>query len=485
MRLLPCCAPLTVRMDWPVIWTRRLLMARGSWSEAAAILEDVARMEALPTDLEPSIYLQLGICRGQLGQRDAEVRAFQKATDLDPTLTVARLGRARAALQTALAGTGARDKDAEDVIRWAAQQPTAAAGAALLLADLRLARGHRADAQAAFAEIRQANSYAELTDLWLAEARWNAAVGDPAEAERVLVRAGAQPLLKDRIELRLGSLEVAASLPYDDAAKLVEALVPEPADFARSLGEFLRRAAAKRPALIGPFLLAASDQLLESSDVQRTSLPVADQVRLLRQEAFAWAGLGQRSEAARARRRLAAVALPDMPSAIFLLDVALEDGDDIAAAAAVERFELLGARGQAWARLGRAERLLLRSGDANALASARQLLDPIPTEPAAAARAVWMTAVLDDLTGHPDAALAGYLATAKRGDIRLSLLTRIVTLLRERQRFADADRLFEQAEGTIVLRDGLAQWAADCALRAAGPNVRCCWLDAASLQLWE
>ncbi len=446
----------------------RLLMVRRAWAEAAVVLEDVTRVEGLAPGLEPLVYLNLGVCREQQGQGDGAASAYRKAAELEPTLTQARLGRARAALRLALAGTGSEDREAEGIIRWAAQEPRAAAGAALLLADLRLARGRSEDAGAAFAEIRQTNGSAEMADLWLAEARWRAGTGDLAESRRVLVRAEAQ--LGDRVDWRLARLELVAQLPYADAAALVRAEIPEAVGSARFLGLFLERAAAKRPAVAWPFLQAAADHLLGGPPL--VSLPVRDQVRLLRQAALALVRLGEIDEAARLRRRLAALELPDLPSAVLLLDVALEDGDETAAAAAVDRLDRLGAKGLGYAQVGRAARLILRyrAGDESALAPARQLLEQVPADAGAAARAGWLKAVLDDLAGHADAALTGYLAAAQRGEIRLALLMRVVALLRERRRFAEADRFFEQAERALVLRGGLARLAADTALRAGRPE---------------
>ncbi len=76
----------------------RILLHRGQWDEAAALLEKALAPLDLPNHLASRMVVCLAQCYDHSGDHDRSLAAYQRAVLLEPALSTANLGRATALL---------------------------------------------------------------------------------------------------------------------------------------------------------------------------------------------------------------------------------------------------------------------------------------------------------------------------------------------------------------------------------------------------
>jgi tetratricopeptide (TPR) repeat protein len=330
------------------------------------------------------------------------------------------------------------------------------------------------------------------------QADWN----EPREVLREAERAGADPvqvvLLRADLLVAQGRAGQARDLLHSQAAQRPTevALAAGLADLARRDGKpraglrLLRGARARKGAVDGADWRLAQIRCVQAADsledgaraleeagrgLERLS---ADAQRRVFQALVA--ALRQRGDVDAATvmcRRWNRSLSSDLTARLVLFDLAVAAGAEEAlreVLADMRRIE--GEQGVYW-RCGEVMRLLVRwqqdSDQRLALAQARKLLGEAGRLQPRWGRVAALAARLDEIEGRPDRALENYLRAFEQGDRHEWLAERLVRLLMERQRVADAAgvvRIYQQeAEGRIgrgqALPPALARLGCEAALR--------------------
>jgi Flp pilus assembly protein TadD len=445
----------------------RLLQHQGRPLQAASLLRATLRQTVVAPGLAGHMSLCLGQACAQIGDSDGALAAYRQAVEAAPGLV-----RARVCLGAALLARGASDEADQHLDEatllplpppetwtvlararlrhtltlppsqrdWDGVEATfdragacadQAVPVALLRADALVARGQVADADAmlvtACAEMA-ASQQAE--PLWAARARLAARLGQSRRAAEILDEARAA--LGDTAELRLAALEC----------------WPEPAGertvaFLRAQEAGLNRFTAADRGRIQAALAAAHYRLGSVAEVDRLCR------RLL-------AALGEKQGPA------------DFDDWVRLLDLALQGNDDRLVAEVIGGFKKLeGEEAGAWWRYATAAHLVVKAtrGDRAGLDQARPMLAKVTQLRPAWGRAVLLQGWLDDVSGDSARALDGYLRGFDLGERQLVTVQRLVQLLAERSRFADADDVLRRCQDQVIPRGDFARTAAEIALR--------------------
>jgi tetratricopeptide (TPR) repeat protein len=448
----------------------RLLAGGGDWGAARRLLESVRPALAGAPEVGHQAAVLLGQCQEHLGSPDQALVAYKEALALDPTSVAARFGMAGA-----LAALGRPDEAAahyrqvldgkhappetrtvlarvliarnlrlpvrernwkevqEELARASDERPDAAEvlvlqAQVLVLEDAaRLGQARRLLAEARDRKPDQVELWVALIDLAELEAK-------PAEAQRLLDEARQRPRLADRVELRLAGVRHLARQPEAEA----------------------------RPAL------AEIEQALDR-------LPPPDR-RLVRQElAEAYSRLGARPEAERLWNQLADDAPHNLALRLWLFDLAVRAGriaDVERLVQAIRRLE--GPTGTHW-RFADASRLVQRAlpdstpePDRQRLfAQAAGRLDEIARERPGWFRVPALRGQIEEWRKHPDKAAEHYRAAVRLGDRRPAIVQRLVQLLLEQHRFAEADQAVRNllGEEQTLLSAGLGKYGTLALLR--------------------
>lgn len=272
----------------------------------------------------------------------------------------------------------------------------------------------------------------------------------PAEARRRLEAAlKAHP---DRLPIWLGLVRVAereGRLP--DAAELLDEAGRRLGDSPELFAARVRywsglQAAVARRALAGEAARIADFPPERQEELTLLLARALERVRDDRAALGLWADLADRQRG-------------NLGVQLGLFDVAFRVGDDAAMARCVERLkEAEGeAEGTLW-RYAEAGRLIARArggpaagvagaaptattppGRADDLRAARDLLDRVAARRADWARVPLMRAAIAEIEGKPDEAIAAYQRAVELGDRQVGVVARLVELLYQAKRYADAD----------------------------------------------
>jgi tetratricopeptide (TPR) repeat protein len=192
-----------------------------------------------------------------------------------------------------------------------------------------------------------------------------------------------------------------------------------------------------------------------------------DRAHLLGELAMVWYQAGDAREAERLWREQARLQPHTLRPRLFLLDLALQGGGEVAVIPLVRELRLLeGEDGVLW-RYGEAARLVLRAKtkERSALAEARRACDELAKRSEDAPQVALLAAELDELEGQPGKAIAHYQSAVDHGERRPAAVRRLAGLLVERRRFAEADRALRRLEEQGPLSKDMARLGADVALR--------------------
>jgi tetratricopeptide (TPR) repeat protein len=434
----------------------RLLAAYARWTDAVRVLEDARpRLLATPVVAEKGLLL-LARCHEQLGETDRAAAAYRRVLEGHANSTPAVLG-----LAAAHEALGQLDVAAEHYRRISADSPEASLGLVRILilrnrakpelardwtevdrlldasrraapdsaewpvlrAEALAARGRKEDARAQLqTAVRQLPD--ELGPR-LALARLALRGGDRAACRAALDAAGKR--LGDRIEIRLARLEAWDGIDG-----------PEATDALARLAEGLDRFAPDARRWLVLKLIAAYGR--------RGDAAAAD--RLARHWGRAFAKdpvvIHARFEAALRARDNAA------------LDRALADLH-----AAESRTQ-----GVLW-RYDRARRLiaLARTGDHQGLVEARALIAEAGQRRPGWPELSQAEAEIEELSDHPDKAIIHYRRALERGTSDRQVAVRLVALLHERRRDAEAETYLHPWLSDAPPGDPIRRLAAEVALR--------------------
>jgi tetratricopeptide (TPR) repeat protein len=436
----------------------RLAMQRGQWARARQLLDQV-RAQSPAAGLARDVFFLLGECYGRLANPDQQLAAYRRALEGDPFWLPARKG-----LAACLLGLGKTEQAVAEYRQLAAQAPAFRGELARVL----LGRNLRLPA---------------------AQRRWE-------EVDRLL--EGMKATGRAGREVRLLRAEVLLARDrLDDARRLLEA------------------ERDRDPKQVGPWLLlirladrqgrtAAIPALLEQAEKQagprvewqlararfwvkhdpagaRSRLrglestlkrfPAADRSQLLRGLAEAHAGLDDFAEARRLWRRFTRQQPADLGVRFLLLELAVQAGNEKEGRRLLGEIRRIEGRGGALTEYGEAalEVLRARRGRKTALAAARRHLAE-----AAALRPSWsrvplLEAEIHELEHRTDRALEKYQAALDRGDTRLPVVRRVVQLLYEQGRYADANALIRKLpQRQLLASRDLGRLAAQLSLLGSG-----------------
>ncbi len=430
-----------------------LLGRRGDWAKALPALEAV--VEQGEPALAARAALAVARCHAQRGDGDRRLAALRQAVTLNPS------GPVRLALATALQESG-RATEALEQYRQAALLPGPPEEVWLPLARALIQHAQALPARSrTWTEVQKALERAarqpgQAAAVAVVQAEWLEAQGQTDAARQVLQKA------RDAHPDEIGVWVALAALAARHQG-------------ARAAAEVLAAARARlgdRPELRGAALDfvphdGAAMILLRDLEKNAPSDPPSERDRFLCRVAAAWFAAGDFAEGERLCRQLAAQPAADLQRRVALLEVVLQGGlEDLAQRLVADIRRMEGEEGTWW-RYGEAARLVLRArhGERAGLEAASALLDEAERRRPEWSRVPLVRAWLAELAGEPGRAVAHYRQAFDRGERQTGMVQRLVRLLAEGGRDAEADEVLRCVQQQSALSGTLARLAAEVALR--------------------
>jgi tetratricopeptide (TPR) repeat protein len=450
----------------------RLDMAEGKWKEARATLEANRPVLAVESpDLAVQIDLLLGRCYEQLGDGELELAALRRA---------ARAAMLDGAVQAALGRALVRQGRMEEAL--AQHQRLVAAGQA------------PAEAQLTYVKLLILQQLA----LPAGKAHWRD-VEDALEAAAQAWRGGKRPAeVPEPVTFAVLRAEVlAAKKNVTEARRILDDAAvahPKAIEVPMALAELLARQGKAAEGMkvlqearkrFGPTVeldlaglrlasspeSARSEGALAAVEEDLPRLSEADRVRLLdglAEGQLRWRNL---SEARRLWLEVASLRPQDLPTRLRLFELAA-GSEDLALmeqmAGEIRGIEgadgPLGHYSEALLRIGRA-----RQGDLAGLREARQHLTAAERRRPAWAAIATARAMIAELAGKTDEALAESLRAVDLGERRPGVIRQTVQRLYDQRRYTEADQLIRRLNPDGLLSGELQKLAAELSLRNADP----------------
>jgi tetratricopeptide (TPR) repeat protein len=441
----------------------RVAAGRGEWRQAAEGLERVRPdLESWP-DLVRHADLLLGSCYEKLGDIDQQYSAYHRVVTADPLSLPGGLG-----LGAALEALGKADEalQAYQVLLHGTQSSEVP----LRMARLLLRRNQeRPRAERQWEEVDRlldeaahrpgdpAEGSEAGTLVTVVRAQALAARGQPERAEAVLTAARNRHPKDPKVWVALASLAEQGGRAREAAALLDQG--------ERAVGDTVELRLARAAAQVRPGALRGkrAGQVLARLAQGLEKFSPADRKRLLRGLAAVHTQGGDRGGAVRLWSRVAELEPTDLRPWIALFDLAQEGQDRAAAARAVEEIRRIeGVEGFIW-KYARAALLVeeARAGGRDSLAEARGLLEAVTARRPGWSRPHLCAALLEELAGNEDVAIARYRQAIDLGDRSPSTVRRAVQLMYARRRFAEADEALKKLPGTADLPPDLQRLTAD------------------------
>lgn len=452
----------------------RLELLKGHPGEAVQILQnrkqDLARVPGLA---ERSEQL-LAMCHRRLGNVEEELKAFKRAADLEPTSPALKLTLASAYLQAgnldeALALYRQLDSEAYKRLAPPDAPPLKVVILRILLVRVLQQKGNLADLEIILKDTPEDVRNTAEFRLFKAElefARDPKGKG-PEKAKKELEDACAD--YPKNVSLWLGRAALAASgKPEVQAGPALAVLDEAQQQLGDKVELRLARAGyylAGRPPAEA---LAALKKLEEGAD----RLSADDQKRLRLGLADAYARLDARADAEPLLELLAKQDSQDLASRTRLLDLAIQAGDQKALTAMASELRKIEGKGGTLSLYAEAVGYLLAAaaGDKSGLVTARKLLGKIREQRPGWARLTVLEAQLEELEGHPDAAIAKYLAAIDQGERHPPTIRQAVRLLIGRRRNAEAQAILDRLRQQGPLSGDLSRLAAEASLFSSDPK---------------
>jgi len=416
----------------------RIAIARGEWRLARQLLRRARGLLAPEPEHVKFVDYWLGVVEGQLGNRDEQLLAFRRAIAADPFWVPARLGAA-----SALAALGQTEQAIQESRQAFVLSGQRAEAGIQVLSLLVLRNLVAPQLQANWEEAERLVKALEETspEEWrttLLKAEILVAQKKVEEARQLLAQAREKWPREVEVWLAGVALE-RRQREFEQAEKLL-------AEAEHQLGDNMRVRLARAQYLVERYGEGAAEEIrrLAEGTSQWTG---EDRGQLL-------VGLGaylmQVGDYGTARTFCSegAELLPhNLRARILLFDLALRAEDLSALGRVVKEIEEIEGRGALW-HYGRAVELVLLSivGKENRYAEARSLLMQ-----AAALRPAWsriplLLAEIAERQNDQEQALNYYQRAFDLGEDNPRAIRRLLQLLYERQRYAEADRVLRRLE---------------------------------------
>ncbi len=435
----------------------RVRAREGKWYEASGLLENVRPLLADAPELVVQTDLQLGYCYERLGDIDRQLAVFRRAARLDPLGPLPRIGTA-----AALVRLGRLDEAVEEYRR-VVSLPRAPADAWAHLARLLILRNLGRDPAArrwdAVDEALKVAAKAQPDSVTVPILRAEALVAQEkfAEARQQLVE------LRERRPADVEPWVVLAGLAerqgkFDEALTTLDEAEKKLGDGAALRLARVRFVPARKEAGVRALARLARG-------LGRFTAP--EQAQLLRGLAAAYAQLGEWGEARSCWLKLAALEPGDLGVRLVLFDVALRGDDEEAMRRRLGEIRELEGAGGPLGRYGDAAHLTWRArqGERHLLAEARTALAAVAARRPGWSRVPLALAGIDELDGNPDRAVENYQKALELGDRQFAVVRRLVELLYERHRYAEADEAIRKLQEQAPISNDLCRLAAEVSLR--------------------
>lgn len=432
----------------------RLRMAEEDCAEARRLLERARQnLTALP-ELRKQASLLLATCYQRLGNPDLQLAAYQAALEIDPAWLPARLG-----LAAATAAVGRPDDAAQMYARLAGLAPAARLSAVRLLAarNLRLPASQRrwADAEQLLDEAPEA--LRQTLDWRLACAELFFAEGQTEKAQEYLKAAGQEFPQSPAVAVGRAGLAMVCKQPQEAVAILDQAET--------ELGDCVELRLA-RAAATGDRSGKEAHALLRSLGERTDRFARADQVRLLAGLARLALHAGDSRLAAEFATRVVELQPSHLEMLSFRVQLALRDRDAAGCDKWLARLRAAeGDDGTLWRHAEAARCVRFTAADDRpATAAARERLAE-----AARLRPNWallplLDAELCEREGNFDGAIDKYRQAVALGQREPHVIRRVVLLLHERHRYAEAQDMLPHLQEETPLAGDLGRLAAEVSL---------------------
>jgi tetratricopeptide (TPR) repeat protein len=441
-----------------------------NWLKASTLFVRAAQSRNLSGPTRARLFQALALCHANLDARDQQAAALRQAYQLDPVPSVC-LEWARLLLDRRVADPKAGES-ALMLLRSLSQMPVPPRPVWLLLARALIEQelfrpAWQRNWTNAERAIEQASKIpADAVAVVVLRLHLHLLREGPAEARKFLIQAQEQrpdePLLwKLRAELAL----------YDMDPGAVQAVLEE-AD--RQLANRIQWLLLRTSMLS---LLPSSSSLRDLQKLESTAIRLSaeDRDRLERHLAEAANREGNHSAVERLCKCLLGRHPGDLRPRVLLVHVKLAAGDLGAANALVAELRRIeGEEGTAW-RGAMAACLIDQAarGDRSGLAQARKLVGEVAKRRPGWAHSAFLEGRLADLDRKPAEALESYRRVLQQGEYPHMAVRRVVQLLADQGRFADANGVLEVVQWHGELERDFLRPAAEIALRAGNPDRAC------------
>jgi tetratricopeptide (TPR) repeat protein len=436
-----------LKYDAPLvaILEARILLLEGKWPSAKKILEELGRQRERAKAVSGQLSVMLGLCHEQLGNFEEALAAYQQADKLS---SVARSGAARALMNLGRFGEAAAECR---IILGFPERPAntrVLLARALLEQNMQLPRRERGpnwrpiDEQLVQA-ASELKGMKEAVDVQILRANL-IVLRDPTQdgqARAVALLKKAKPD-EPRIWVALAHLEAWRHGPRE----ALEVLRQAPGELAGQVELAIARATylARLPRKDR----AEARQGLKALEKAAAQLSRADRQQLLETLGTAYYAVGARAKATSVFQGLAREQPFNLSLRLVLFEIARADKNEAAKRGLLKELQALeGEAGVNW-RYEKAVQLLDQTAStANGspererlLEEARRQLDEVTRRRPRWFRAAALEGAIDDLGGRTDQAIGNFQRAVELGDRRPGLIRRLVELLRQGRRYAEAEQ---------------------------------------------
>jgi tetratricopeptide (TPR) repeat protein len=437
----------------------------GHWREASKKLEAIRPLFAGSREWTVQCDLLLAECYEREGDFDRQLLVYRRVLSLDASQSSARLGVASALVKLG------RMKEALEECQRMMSLPRPPADGWILWARVLVAQNiglppsrqkwEKAD------EVLESAAQAlpESTEVPILRAEMLAAQKKFTQARTLLEQARDRQPQRSELWIALANLENQAGKPetalalLDEAeAKLGDGVGPRLARL-RILVARLQSDGSTRVDRCAP--LTKLEQGLEK-------LADVDRALVLAGLADAYCELRQFDEARRLWNQAATLQPEDLQVHLRLFDLALESNGKTGMEEALAAMERIVGAGGPLGHYHKARLLIWRAvrGEKSLLAAAREELAMLSKRRPAWSRVPYCLGKIDELEGSQEQAIEHYLRALELGDRQVELVQRLIQLLYERRRYADADLVIKGIAEQTPLSGDLRRLAAEVSLRA-------------------
>jgi predicted Zn-dependent protease len=437
----------------------RLLMQRGQWSSAAAILQAVRPVLLRSPGLGVSVHLLLAECHEKLGDPEQQLEMQKKAVDLHPNSAPARLALGSTLLARGDGAGGAAAFRQMMALPGAAANGWALLARALFVQNMGLAADRRDWKETTEALERAVKAEPNSTEAVILQAETLAAQGKPEQGQQLLEAARERQPKEAALWVALAAWSERQGKPVTADTLLTEGeqKLGAKVEFTLArIGFTVHRGGEK------------ASSTLEHLEKELDKSHVADRKRLIAALGDSQLRLGQVEAAERLWARAAEMQPHDLGIRLLLLDLALIARKDDRVRPLLDDLKRIEGEEGTWWRCGEAALLINQAarGNRDGLDRAVTRLEEIAKRRPKWGRVAVLEAQVCELTGRPDDALAKYQQAVERGERQPLVIQRLVHLLYDRHRYREADQVIRKLQDGNSLPTDLKQLAPELALHS-------------------